>query len=93
MLAAPVLADNKVENCAGMAAVAHTAMSLRQTGADLPALIGDLSKELDGADLAVAVVILEMAYREPLYSGELAKQKAANEFSRRMFLSCIEVEA
>lgn len=91
--AVPALADNKVANCTGMASMAKSAMELRQTGADLPALIGEMSGELDGADLAVAIKVLQLAYSEPLYSGERAKQGAANEFSSKMFLACMEVEA
>lgn len=92
-LAAPAMADSKVDNCTGVASMAKSAMELRQTGADLPGLIGDLSKELDGADLAVAIEVLQIAYSEPLYSSERAKQGAANEFSSKMFLACMEVEA
>lgn len=91
--AAPALADNKVDNCTGIAAMAKSAMELRQTGADLPELIIDLSKELDGAELAVAIKVLQIAYSEPLYSTERAKQGAANEFSSKMFMACMEVEA
>lgn len=92
-LVTPALADSKVANCTGVASMAKSAMELRQTGADLPALIGALSKELDGADLAVAIEVLQIAYSEPLYSSERAKQGAANEFSSKMFLACMEVEA
>lgn len=93
MLAAPAMADNKVANCTGIASMAKSAMELRQTGADLPGLIGEISKELDGADLTVAIEVLQLAYSEPLYSSERAKQGAANEFSSKMFLACMEVEA
>lgn len=91
--AAPAMADNKVANCTGIASMAKSAMELRQTGADLPALIGEISKELDGADLTVAIKVLKLAYSEPLYSSERAKQGAANEFSSKMFLARMEVEA
>lgn len=93
MLAAPAMADNKVDECTAIAAVGKLSMEMRQTGAALPTVVGALSKELDGEKLAVAVEVLQLAYSEPLYSTDRAKQEAANEFSSKMFLACMEVEA
>ena len=93
VLAAPAMADNKVDNCTGMASLAKSAMELRQTGADLPTVVGALSEELDGPELDAAIKVMQFAYREPLHSTDRAKQEAANEFSSKVFLACMEVEA
>ena len=93
MLAAPAMAENKVERCTAMASAARSAMNVRQTGADLPSIVAELSKALDGNDLAAAIGLMNIAYGEPLYSTERAKETAANEFSSMAFVVCMEESA
>ena len=90
MLVTPALADSKVEECTLMAEMAKSAMELRQTGADLPTVVGALSQDLDGGALSMAIEIMQIAYSEPLYSSDQAKERAANEFSSGVFLACME---
>ena len=92
-LAAPAMAENKVERCTAMASAARSAMNVRQTGADLPSIVVELTKALDGNDLAAAIGLMNIAYGEPLYSTERAKETAANEFSSLMFVVCMEESA
>lgn len=89
MLVAPALAESQTEECTSMASMAKSAMELRQMGADLAAVVGGLSEDLDGAELNIAVELMTLVYGEPLYSSDRAKESAANEFSSEMFLFCM----
>ena len=37
----------------------------------------------------MAIEIMQIAYSEPLYSSDQAKERAANEFSSGVFLACM----
>ena len=92
MMVTSALADSKVAECTLSASLAKSAMELRQTGTDLPTVVGALSQDLDGGGLSMAIEIMQIAYSEPLYSSDQAKERAANEFSSGVFLVCMESE-
>ena len=92
MLVTPALAGSQIEKCTAMAEMAKSAMELRQMGADLASVVGDLSDALDGAELNMAIELMQIVYSQPLFSSDRAKESAANEFSSEMFRVCMEEE-
>ena len=92
MLVTPALAGSQIEKCTAMAEMAKSAMELRQMGADLAAVVGGLPEYLDGAELNMAIELMQIVYSQPLFSSDRAKESAANEFSSEMFRVCMEEE-
>ena len=86
------LADSKVEECTSMAEMAKSAMEVRQSGADLPTVVGAISQRLDGEELNMAIELMQIVYSQPLFSSDRAKERAANELSSGVFLVCMEEE-
>ena len=92
MMVTSALADSKVEECTSMAEMAKSAMEVRQSGADLPTVVGAISQRLDGEELNMAIELMQIVYSQPLFSSDRAKESAANEFSSEMFRVCMEEE-
>ena len=90
MLVTPALAGSQIEKCTAMAEMAKSAMELRQTGADLATIVGGLSDALDGAELNMAIELMQIVYSQPLFSSDRAKERAANELSSGVFLAYME---
>lgn len=90
MMVTSALADSKVEECTSMAEMAKSAMEVRQSGADLPTVVGAISQRLDGEELNMAIELMQIVYSQPLFSSDRAKERAANELSSGVFLACME---
>lgn len=81
-------APGSIETCTSMSETAQVAMQVRQTGLPIYTVMNQLAGSLDGTDLQLAILIMEAAYEEPLYSSEEYKTRAANEFASDLFRAC-----
>ena len=91
LLAAPAAAEpGSIETCTSMSETAQVAMQVRQSGLPIYSVMNQLAGSLDGTDLQFAILMMEAAYEEPLYSSDEYKVRAANEFASDVFRLCRE---
>lgn len=89
--ATPVAAEpGSIAACTALSEAAQSAMQVRQSGLPIHSVMNQLAGSLDGTDLELAILLMEVAYDRPLFSSEEYKVQAANEFATDMFLMCRE---
>ena len=87
--ATPAAAEpGSIAACTSLSEAAQSAMLVRQIGLPIHSVINQMAGSLDGTDLQLAILMMEAAYEEPLYSSEEYKVQAANEFASDLFRAC-----
>ena len=91
LLATPAAAEpGSIETCTSLSEAGQSAMMVRQSGLPIHSVMNQLAGSLDGTDLQLAILMMEAAYEEPLYSSDEFKVRAANEFASDVFRLCRE---
>jgi hypothetical protein len=77
-------ASEDIKHCKGMSTVAGQIMEFRQQNADIAGLYELL------ADSQSSIIMVSMAYKEPLYSTNEYKTRSIAKFKNEVFMICIE---
>jgi hypothetical protein len=78
------VASEDIKHCKGMSTVAGQIMEFRQQNADIAELYELL------ADSQSSIIMVSMAYKEPLYSTDEYKTRSIAKFKNEVFMICIE---
>ena len=90
LAATPALARGSVEQCTGLAELAHAIMEVRQTGAPVYDFIAHMRDGETPEQADALTGLIELAYGEPLYSSPDYKAEAAAEFANVIYGACRE---
>jgi hypothetical protein len=78
------VANEDLKQCRGMSTVAGQIMEFRQQNADMASLY----ELLEGNQSSI--IMVSMAYKEPLYSTDEYKSRSITEFKNEVFMICID---
>lgn len=76
----------KLEYCTGMSELAEAVMMARQSNVPLHTLLAN--PEVNTND--IAVMLVKMAYNEPVMRADKNKVSQINEFSSKVMLTCLD---
>ena len=76
-----------MEFCKGLASLANTVMSARQSGVPMTTQV-----EIANGD-SLVIDMIKQAYHHPKFGSDEYQKKAATEFSNMWFMACLEVKS
>jgi hypothetical protein len=77
-------ADEAIDTCTGLSALANKIMEMRQENISM----ADMHNVLKGNDVSIA--LLKEAYKKPAYSTVVNKQREIDAFKNDTFMVCIQ---